>query len=199
MHVLILDNYDSFTFNLAQMFQALGARATVVRSDAIAAAGVDALAPDRIVLSPGPGRPENAGDFGVCATILARRPVRVPILGVCLGHQGLVHACGGRVVHAPRPVHGKVSWIRHHGGRLFEGMPARMEVMRYHSLLAERASLPETLRITAETEGDGLIMGVEHREWPLYGVQFHPESIGTPQGSALLERFLSKDVERGMR
>jgi anthranilate synthase component 2 len=172
-----------------------GAETQVVRNDALGVDELLALQPDRIVLSPGPGRPENPLDFGVCGPLLARAvrgEMRIPLLGVCLGHQGLVHALGGRVVHAPRPMHGKVTALRNLGGRLLQQLPSTFDVMRYHSLLAERVSLPNCLTVTAQTDDDdALVMAVEHVTLPLFGVQFHPESVGTPLGGQLMSRFLS--------
>ncbi len=205
MRVLIVDNYDSFTWNLAQLFMQQGAQVQVVRNDALDLAGIAALRPDRLVLSPGPGRPEREADFGICGAILrdvlrdvlGPQPLlaNVPVLGVCLGHQGLVHTLGGKVVHAPEPRHGKVSTLRNLGGRLLAGIPSSFEAMRYHSLLAERASLPDCLRVTAECSDPAgptpLVMAVEHRSRPVYGVQFHPESIGTPLGGQIAANFLS--------
>ena len=189
MKVLLLDNYDSFTYNLYQCIAELGAEVVICRNDAIDLAGIAALAPNRIVLSPGPGRPDNARDFGVCGPAIERYGGEIPILGVCLGHQGIVHRLGGRVVAAPEIVHGKTSQLRHDGAGLFAGLAQELEAMRYHSLMAERQSLPATLQISAETS-DGVIMAVRHRIWPLYGLQFHPESIGTPLGATLLANFL---------
>lgn len=191
MRVLILDNYDSFTFNLHQYVGALGATSQVEKNDALDLAGVEALAPDRIILSPGPGRPERGEDFGVCGDVITALSDRIPILGVCLGHQGIVDRFGGRVVRAPQVMHGKTSRIRHTGSGIFAGLEQDLEVMRYHSLVAERASMPDCLQITAETADEArLVMAVAHVSRPLFGVQFHLESIGTPCGMALLERFL---------
>lgn len=198
MRLLLIDNYDSFTWNLAQLFMGLGAEVEVVRNDAIDLAGIAERRPDRLVLSPGPGRPERAEDFGICAAILQARLGEIPLLGVCLGHQGLVHALGGRVVRAPEPRHGKVSTLANLGGRLLAGIPKEFAAMRYHSLLAERSSLPACLRVVAETLpergdlGEPLVMAVEHRSLPVYGVQFHPESIGTPLGFAMAANFLAE-------
>jgi anthranilate synthase component 2 len=188
--VLILDNYDSFTHNLAQLLGEAGGTPVVVRNDAIDLDGIARMAPDRIVISPGPGTPERERDFGICGPAIDRFGPTLPILGVCLGLQGIVHRLGGRVVRAPVIVHGKASAVRHDGDGLFEGIDNPMQAMRYHSLMAERATLPACLRVTAETVEDGLVMAVAHREWPLRGVQFHPESIGTPQGKTLLANFL---------
>lgn len=189
MRVLLLDNYDSFTYNLYQLIAGLGAEVLIYRNDAIDLAGIDALAPSQIVLSPGPGRPDNGRDFGICGPVIERYAATIPILGVCLGHQGIVHRLGGRVVAAPEIVHGKTSRLRHDGAGLFADLGQDLEVMRYHSLMADRQSLPAALQISAETS-DGLIMAVRHRSWPLFGLQFHPESIGTPMGSTLLSSFL---------
>jgi anthranilate synthase component 2 len=198
--VVILDNYDSFTFNLFQLVAQLedGVEPLVFRNDALTLDELRALRPRRLIISPGPAGPERPGYLGVgFAAITALGPA-VPILGVCLGHLGIIDALGGRVVRAPEPCHGKTSLILHDGAGLFTGLPEPLEVMRYHSLVGERSTLPECLRLTAWTD-EGLIMGVRHRKWPLYGVQFHPESIGTECGPALMARFLTdgfdQDVE----
>ncbi len=188
MRTLIIDNYDSFTWNLVQLFGSLGANPVVVRNDAISLRDVRTLAPTHIVLSPGPGDPMDFARIGVCRDILSE-DLTVPILGVCLGHQAIVCAEGGRVVRASLPVHGKTSLIEHDGDSLFEGLPSPFEAMRYHSLVADPATLPATLRVMAQT-ADGIIMAVKHTERPLFGLQFHPESIGTPLGSALCQQFL---------
>jgi len=191
MRVLVIDNYDSFTFNLHQYLGALGVESVVQKNDALDVAGVKTLRPDRIVLSPGPGRPERKADFGVCADVIAELSDEIPVLGVCLGHQGIVHHFGGRIVRAPAVFHGKTSPVRHDGSKLFAGLPEVVEVMRYHSLVAAEEGFPECLRITARTDdSDRLIMALEHESRPLYGIQFHPESIGTPHGMAILERFV---------
>lgn len=189
MRVLLLDNYDSFTYNLYQGIAELGAEVQIYRNDAIDLAGITALAPSHIVLSPGPGRPDKERDFGICGPTIERFGATVPMLGVCLGHQGMVHRLGGKVIAAPQIVHGKTSRLQHDGCGVFAGLAQNLEVMRYHSLMAERRSLPAALQVSAETS-DGLIMAVRHRSWPLQGVQFHPESIGTPLGSTLLANFL---------
>jgi anthranilate synthase component 2 len=191
MKVVILDNYDSFTFNLFQMVARIcgGIEPLVVRNDAVTVAELRGLAPDRIIISPGPGRPENPGYFGVCRDVILELGPRVPVLGVCLGHIGIVEALGGRIVPAPEPRHGKTSYILHDGTGLFTGLSEPLEVMRYHSLMAERDSLPACLTITAWTD-DGLIMAVRHDKWPLVGLQFHPESIGTDCGHDLVAAFL---------
>lgn len=189
MRVLLIDNYDSFTHNLYQRLGELGASVAVLRNDAIDLDGIRALDPGRIVLSPGPGHPGKARDFGICRGILDELAGKLPILGVCLGHQGIALGLGGDVVRAPTIMHGKTSLVSHGSTGLFEGLPMPLEVMRYHSLIVARDSVPACLNITAQTD-DGLVMAVQHRDWPLWGVQFHPESIGTPQGSSLLSNFL---------
>ena len=189
MKVLIVDNYDSFVYNLYQAIGALGADPVVHRNDAITMREVRMLAPDAIVLSPGPGHPKNARDFGVCATILQEMSPTTPTLGVCLGHQGIATAHGGRVGPAARILHGKTSTIRHDGRTIFEGLPNPLIAGRYHSLAIDRGSLPVELEVTA-TADDGEVMAIRHRTQPIEGVQFHPESILTPEGPALLRNFL---------
>ncbi len=191
MKVVILDNYDSFTFNLFQMVAGLcdGIEPRVFRNDAITVDEVRDLEPDRIIISPGPGRPENAAYFGICRQVILELGERVPVLGVCLGHIGIVEAFGGCIVRAPEPRHGKTSYILHDGTGIFTGMSEPLEVMRYHSLIADHASLPSCLTVTAWTD-EGLIMGVRHKKWPMVGVQFHPESIGTDCGRDLVSAFL---------
>ncbi len=189
MNVLILDNYDSFVYNLYQGLGGLGANPTVVRNDAITLKGVRQMAPDAIVLSPGPGHPKNARDFGVCTDVLREVSPRTPTLGVCLGHQGIAAVFGGTVGHAARLLHGKTSRIRHDGRTLFEGIPNPFVGARYHSLAIERDSVPADLEVSATSE-DGEVMAVRHRRYPIEGVQFHPESILTPEGPAILRNFL---------
>jgi|SRR5688572_15476304 len=190
MPALIIDNYDSFTYNLYQYLGELGAEAIVKRNDEVDLAWIESLSPSHVVLSPGPGSPDNDRDFGVCKDVVTKLSQRVPTLGVCLGHQGIIHHLGGRVVRAPKIVHGKTSAVRHDFSLLFAGLPETIEVMRYHSLIGAKDSIPSSLIVTAETVADGLVMAVMHRTWPLYGIQFHPESIGTPSGKAILENFL---------
>jgi anthranilate synthase component 2 len=185
--VIVLDNYDSFTYNLVQYLAELGESVVVVRNDALSIAELTARRPRALVVSPGPGRPEQAGIS--TAAMLALAP-STPTLGVCLGHQCLGAAFGARVVRAPTPMHGKVSAIHHDGTGLFAGLPDPFEATRYHSLMVEEASLPPELEVTARTD-DGLIMGLRHRRWPVYGVQFHPESIATPHGRKILANFLA--------
>ena len=183
---LLIDNYDSFTYNLWHYLGELGAEVVVRSNDALSVAAALALAPQGIVLSPGPSDPDHAG---ICLE-LVRRAGSVPILGVCLGHQAIGQACGGRIVRAPAPMHGKLSAIHHDGSSVFAGLANPFMATRYHSLIVERASLPAALRVTAWTE-DGLVMGLAHRERPLHGVQFHPESIASEGGHALLRNFLA--------
>ena len=184
--LLMIDNYDSFTYNLVQYFGELGEEVCVVRNDAIDLAGIAAAAPARIVISPGPCTPKQAG---VSVPLVREFAGKVPILGVCLGHQAIGEAFGGRIVHAARVMHGKISNISHTSQGVFAGLPSPFRATRYHSLAIERASLPECLEVTAESE-DGEIMGVRHRRFALEGVQFHPESILTEHGHALLKNFL---------
>jgi len=184
--LLMIDNYDSFTYNLVQYFGELGEEVQVARNDAIDINGIAALAPARIVISPGPCTPSEAG---VSVPLVRAFAGKLPILGVCLGHQAIGQAFGGRIVHAGRVMHGKTSDIRHASKGVFAGLPSPFRATRYHSLAIERASLPDCLEITAESE-DGEIMGVRHRQFALEGVQFHPESILTEHGHALLKNFL---------
>jgi anthranilate synthase component 2 len=188
----MIDNYDSFTFNLVQYFGELGEEVRVFRNDAIELEGIEELKPTRLVLSPGPCTPAEAG---ICVEAIRHFMGRLPILGVCLGHQAIGAALGGEIVRASEPMHGKTSVIRHDGRGLFAGLPERFAVIRYHSLVIERASLPAGLAVSACTD-DGTIMGVRHRELaatgvPLEGVQFHPESILSEHGHAMLRNFLS--------
>ena len=185
--ILVIDNYDSFTFNLVQYLQQLGAEVTVARNDALTASEALARQPQAILLSPGPCTPDDAG---ICLDLIAAAAdARMPLLGVCLGHQSLGQAFGGRVVRAPTLMHGKTSPVQHGGSSVFQGLPSPFTATRYHSLIVERDGLPDTLEITAWSD-DGLIMGLAHRELPLHGVQFHPESIATEHGHRLLANFL---------
>ena len=190
LRVVIVDNYDSYAYNLFQRIGELtGAEARVVRNDQLTLAELEALQPTHVVISPGPGNPEDPAYFGICREVILTLGKRVPVLGVCLGHQGIGAAFGGRVVRAPQVMHGKTSRIRHDGSGVFSQLPDPCEVMRYHSLMIAPDTMPACLRVTARTE-DGIVMGVEHREFPIHGVQIHPESIGTPEGTTMLANFL---------
>ncbi|MCG8594278.1 MAG: aminodeoxychorismate/anthranilate synthase component II [Kiloniellales bacterium] len=184
---LLIDNYDSFTYNLYHVLGELGARVTVRRNDALTAEEALDTDPQGIILSPGPCDPDQAG---ICLEVVTKAAGRLPLLGVCLGHQAIGQAFGGRVVRAPAPMHGKLSPIRHEAGGVFEGLPSPLSATRYHSLTVERESLPDSLEVTAATE-DGTIMGLRHRALPIHGVQFHPESIASEHGHALLHNFLA--------
>jgi anthranilate synthase/aminodeoxychorismate synthase-like glutamine amidotransferase len=186
--LLVIDNYDSFTYNLVQYLGELGAEVVVRRNDAIGVEEIGELAPSAIVLSPGPCTPREAG---VSVEAIRRWGSSIPMLGVCLGHQAIGEAYGGEVVRAERVMHGKTSQITHDGTGVFAGLPSPMQVMRYHSLIVERRTMPEALEIVAVASDDPTeVHAVKHREHPVYGVQFHPESVMTPQGRALLENFL---------
>jgi anthranilate synthase/aminodeoxychorismate synthase-like glutamine amidotransferase len=189
--ILLVDNYDSFTYNLYQYLGELGTEPRVVRNDELTAEAALALEPDRIVISPGPGTPDQAG---ITLELIRRAAGRVPVLGVCLGHQALGQAFGGRVVRAPRLMHGKTSEIHHDGRSLFAGLPLPFTATRYHSLVVARETVPECLEVSAWTE-DGVVMGLRHRQHALEGVQFHPESILTAVGRDLLRNFLALDFK----
>ncbi|MEC0244015.1 aminodeoxychorismate/anthranilate synthase component II [Paenibacillus dokdonensis] len=186
--ILVIDNYDSFTYNLVQYLGELGEEVKVIRNDEIDIQGIEALAPDHILISPGPCTPNEAG---ISLETIAHFKGKIPIFGVCLGHQAIGQAFGGQVVRAERLMHGKTSPILHHGTSIFEGLPSPFTATRYHSLLVERSTLPECLEITAETE-EGEIMGLRHKEYPVEGVQFHPESIITDYGHQMLRNFLKR-------
>ncbi len=186
MRVLVIDNYDSFTFNLVQYLGELGAKTTVVKNDAIDAAAVAAADVDGVLVSPGPCTPSDAG-----VSLAAITSAKVPVFGVCLGHQAIGQAFGGKVIRAGRLMHGRISPILHDGSGLFAGLPSPFEATRYHSLLVERSSLPDCLTVTAWTE-EGEIMGLAHKELPIEGVQFHPESVLTTHGKALVANWVKK-------
>jgi len=185
--VCVIDNYDSFTYNLVQYLGELGAEVQVVRNDAATVDEVAAIKPERIVISPGPGRPEDAG---ITMKVIRRLGETTPVLGVCLGHQAIGAAFGGQVVRAGVPMHGKTSIIEHNGRGVFSGISEQFEASRYHSLVVLEQGLPDALEITARTRDDRIVMGLRHRRWPVYGVQFHPESILTGEGHKLLRNFL---------
>ncbi len=187
MHVLVIDNYDSFVYNLVQELGELGADPAVYRNDAIDVAGIRAAHPEAILISPGPGRPEDAG---ISMEVITELAGEIPILGVCLGHQAIGQVFGGEVVAAPTLMHGKTSSVHHDGRGLFAGLPEPFVATRYHSLVVAPDSVPDVLEVTAST-GDGVIMGLRHRTLNVEGVQFHPESLLTPSGPALLSNFLA--------
>ena len=190
--VLVLDNYDSFTYNLVQYLGELGAIVTVVRNDAESVADIAARRPERIVISPGPGRPEDAG---VTMDLIRILGPKTPILGVCLGHQALGAVYGGSVIRAAVPMHGKTSTIEHNGRGVFSGLTAPFQASRYHSLVVAEENLPGDLEITARTREEGIIMGLRHRTLPVHGVQFHPESIMTSEGRRILRNFLENRLD----
>ncbi len=186
--LVIIDNYDSFTYNLVQYLGELGAEMLVLRNDEASVEEIEQARPERLLISPGPGRPEGAG---VTLAAIEHFAGKVPILGVCLGHQAIGQLYGGKVVRGPEPVHGKSVNVKHDGRTIFEGVPQGFAAGRYHSLVVERESMPEVLEISAETE-EGVVMGLRHREMDIEGVQFHPESILTEHGKTLLSNFLKK-------
>lgn len=206
MKTLILDNYDSFTYNFAQYVAELGGNPIVRKNDKITVREITKMRPTHIIISPGPGTPVKKKDFGICGeVILAYRSrkkdfEKIPLLGICLGHQGIIHAFGGKVIRAPEIMHGqpsearllstskKIPGLRY--PNIFHDLPKKIQVMRYHSLIGNRETMPRELLITAETTHNELVMAFQHREFPLYGIQFHPESIGTPRGKDILENFL---------
>jgi anthranilate synthase/aminodeoxychorismate synthase-like glutamine amidotransferase len=184
--VLVIDNYDSFTYNLVQYLGEMGADIDVRRNDTLTVADIKALAPEKILISPGPGTPDEAG---VTLDVIRELGATVPIFGVCLGMQALGQAVGGKVIRADKLMHGKTSAITHTGKGVFKGLPSPLEATRYHSLIVERATLPDSVEITAES-ADGEIMGLKHKTWPLEGVQFHPESVLTEHGKQMIRNFL---------
>jgi anthranilate synthase/aminodeoxychorismate synthase-like glutamine amidotransferase len=186
--VLLIDNYDSFTYNLVQYIGELGAQLTIRRNDEGSVEVLAALRPSHIVISPGPGRPEDAG---MIVEVIQRFGAGIPILGVCLGHQAIAIACGGQVVRAGKPVHGKISTIDHDGRGLFAGIEQPLSAARYHSLVIKEESLPADLEVAGRSREDSAIMAVRHRTWPVHGVQFHPESILTRDGRGILRNFLA--------
>ena len=190
--VCVIDNYDSFTYNLVQYLGELGADVHVVRNDAASVEELAAIGPERIVISPGPGRPEDAG---ITMAVVRALGEKTPILGVCLGHQAIGAAFGGQVVRAGVPMHGKTSLIEHNGRGVFSGITESFAASRYHSLVVSDEGLPDDLEVTARTREDHVIMGLRHRRWPVHGVQFHPESILTGEGHRLLRNFLEGKLD----
>ena len=191
--ILLIDNYDSFTYNLYQQVGALGKDVQVVRNDALTIEQIDALAPEAIILSPGPGHPRDAGNT---VAIIQQLHTKYPILGICLGHQAIGEAFGASVVRAENIVHGKMSNIAHSGSDLFASLPDDVEIMRYHSLVIAEETLPAEFVVQAKTTDDGEIMAIRHRDHLLFGLQFHPESIGTPDGSKMIENFLQAAAQK---
>ncbi|MGA2874736.1 MAG: aminodeoxychorismate/anthranilate synthase component II [Nitrososphaerales archaeon] len=190
MRILILDNYDSFVYNLAQYIGAEGGNPVVYRNDAISMKRIISLKPDAIVISPGPGNPSDHKDFGVCTEVLRKLSPKIPTLGVCLGHQGMGFVYGAKITHAKVLRHGKTSIIKHDSKYLFKGIPSPIEGTRYHSLVIKKDSVPSDLVITATSTDDHEIMGIRHREFPIFGVQFHPESIKTTNGMSIIKNFI---------
>jgi anthranilate synthase component 2 len=190
MKVLVIDNYDSFVYNLVQYIGELGGDPIVYRNDKLTLHQAMKLNPQRIVISPGPGTPEDPRYFGVCSSILRQMSCKIPTLGVCLGNQGIIYAFGGKIVQARRLMHGKTSRIKHNGKGIFEGIKNPFTATRYHSLVGDRSSIPSCLEITAESIDDNEVMGVHHRTYPITGVQFHPESILCEDGKKIVKNFL---------
>jgi anthranilate synthase component 2 len=190
MKVLVIDNYDSFVYNLVQYIEEFGGKTLVYRNDQITLKQAMKLNPSRIVISPGPGTPEETRYFGACSSILQQLSCEIPTLGVCLGHQGIIYTFGGKITHAKRLMHGKISLIKHDNQGVLKGIKNPFEATRYHSLVGDRKLLPSCLKVTAESLDDGEIMGVRHVDYPIEGVQFHPESILTGEGKLLIKNFL---------
>ena len=190
MKTLIIDNYDSFTYNLYQYVGELKGNPVIFRNDQITLDEIENLQPTHIIISPGPGTPEDPAYFGICKAVILNFGKKTPILGVCLGHQGIAYAFGGKVVPAKRVTHGKTSSIEHTKEGIFEGISSPIEGMRYHSLMAERETFPKELEITAWTLDDKTIMALKHKTYPIHGIQFHPESIGTPCGKQIMKNFI---------
>lgn len=193
MKTLVIDNYDSFVYNLVQYVGELGGEPIVYRNNQLSIDMAKKLQPDRIIISPGPGTPENPRYFGTCSAILKKMSPTIPTLGVCLGAQGIVHVFGGRIVRAKRLMHGKTSMIKHDGEALFKAVRNPFRATRYHSLVAEKVTIPSCLHITAEALDDSEVMGVRHRIYPIEGIQFHPESILTEDGMQIIKNFLDGD------
>ncbi len=188
MKLLLIDNFDSFVYNIYQSLAGLGHDVAVIRNNEIKEDAAKSY--DVIIISPGPGNPESSRDFGACREIILQAGNRIPILGICLGHQGITSAFGGKIIRAKKPMHGKTSEIRHSGIGIFAGMKNPLRVMRYHSLVADKATFPDCLEVLATSNDDNEIMALKHKSLPIYGVQFHPESIMTEEGNKLLENFL---------
>jgi anthranilate synthase component 2 len=192
MKVVIIDNYDSFVYNLAQYVGELGAEPLVYRNNEITINRIKRLSPDRIIISPGPGVPSDPKYFGICLRLIQQVSIKIPTLGVCLGHQGIACAFGGSIVPAKRLMHGKTSLIEHDSDGIFKGVTNPLRATRYHSLVCEKRSFPRCLQVTAKSLDDNEIMGLKHRDHPIYGVQFHPESILTSEGLTIMENFIEE-------
>jgi len=190
MKILVLDNYDSFVYNLVQYVGEQGAKPLVYRNDAITIKEIRKLNPDGIIISPGPGTPEKGRDIGVCIDAIREFASNIPILGVCLGHQAIAHAFGGKIIQAKKVMHGKTSEIKHSGSGIFKGVKNPLKVMRYHSLIPDTTTFPNNLEITARTIQDNEIFGLRDKTYRIYGIQFHPESIGTEDGKPIIKNFL---------
>lgn len=189
MNLLLIDNFDSFVYNIYQGFVSLGHTVNVQRNDRINLGQIEAGFFDAIIISPGPGNPCNEKDFGKCKDIITKYAGKMPILGICLGHQGIASAYGANIIHAEKPMHGKTSTIQHNGKGLFSGIENPLVVMRYHSLIVEESTLPECFEVSAKAIDDNSIMAIQHKKCPLFGIQFHPESIMTMSGIKILENF----------
>ena len=192
MKFLIIDNYDSFTYNIAQILGELGVESDVIRNNRITLPEIIEKKYDAIVISPGPGTPEDKRYFGICSTVIRELGPKTPILGICLGHQGIIHEFGGKVVNAGCARHGKTSQIKHYSDSLFSGVQNPFRATRYHSLVGDKTIIPDVLKITAVAEDDGEVMGVSHKKYLIDGVQFHPESILTTEGKKILQNFIDK-------
>lgn len=192
MKFLIIDNYDSFVYNIAQILGELGVESEVVRNDKITIEQIIKNKYDAIIISPGPGTPEDRKYFGICTDVITKIGPTTPILGVCLGHQGIIHAFGGKVVNAGNVRHGKTSPIKHFEDSIFKGVKNPFRATRYHSLVGDKTVIPNSLKVTAYAEDDGEVMGVSHKQYPIEGVQFHPESILTTEGKKILENFIKR-------
>lgn len=193
MKTLVIDNYDSFVFNLVQYIGELGGNPVVFRNDEITLEKAKELNPTHIIISPGPGHPADENYFGVSSTIIKEMGKETPLLGVCLGHQGITTTFGGKVIKAPSIMHGKTSKVTHNQSKLFKNISNPFTAMRYHSLISDSKTFPQELEVTSQTE-DGIIMSLQHKTYPIYGVQFHPESIGSPEGKQMIKNFLSLPV-----
>jgi anthranilate synthase component 2 len=194
MKTLIIDNYDSFTYNLFQYIGELKGNPIVYQNDTLTLAMIKKIAPTHIIISPGPGTVENQADFGICNEVILTLGSQIPMLGICLGHQGIIHAFQGKIRQAPDIVHGKQSVLEHNHSRLFSNVPTPFPAMRYHSLCGDK-NLPKELKITAWIKGENTVMAIEHFEYPLFGVQFHPESFMTPHGKQIMKNFLLLQID----